>query len=293
MGSTILPDSLVSAAWVEAHLGDPALRVIDIRGYVNSRDIGGGQQVANYAGAPEEYAAGHIPGARFVDWTADITDPDDPVPAQIAPPARFKAAMEAIGVGDDSDVVVVDHTGGHFATRLWWALRFYGHDRVAVLNGGHQRWVSEGRPLETAVPSVPVVTFTPRARPAMRADVGVVVRVTREGGSLIVDARYPDTFAGRTWRGSRAGHIAGAVNLSSKTLFTADGVWKSDDELRAVIAASPVEPDTRTIVYCNGGVTATTVIFAMHRLGMNNSANYDGSWNEWGENRDLPIEAGD
>jgi rhodanese-related sulfurtransferase len=122
MPDTILPDSLVSTEWLMTHLDEPNLRVVDIRGYVNSRDLGGGKQVADYVGARDEYDAGHIPGAVYVDWTVDIIDPDNPVKVQIAPPHRFAEAMESRGIGDDTDVVVLDHTGGHFATRFWWAL---------------------------------------------------------------------------------------------------------------------------------------------------------------------------
>jgi thiosulfate/3-mercaptopyruvate sulfurtransferase len=120
------PDSLVSTEWLADNLERAGLRVVDIRGYVRTTDLGGGRQRATYEGAPDEYAAGHIPGAVYVDWTTDITDPDDPVPAQIAPPGRFARAMEERGIGDDTAVVVVDHSGGHFATRLWWALRYHG-----------------------------------------------------------------------------------------------------------------------------------------------------------------------
>ncbi len=146
---TLLPGSLVSTQWLEDHLLEPSVRVVDIRGYVKTVDAGtgDGKQLSTYVGARDEYDGAHIPGAAYVDWTSDITDPDDQVSVQIAPPARFKAAMEAIGVGDDSDVVVVDHTGGHFATRLWWALNYYGHPAVAILDGGMTKWLAEDRPV--------------------------------------------------------------------------------------------------------------------------------------------------
>ena len=169
---SLLPGTLVSTDWLEDHLLEPSVRVVDIRGYVKTVDAGtgDGKQRSTYTGAKNEYDQAHIPGAVFVDWTTDIIDPDDPVPAQIASPARFAAAMEARGIGDETDVVVVDHTGGHFATRLWWALNYYGHSAVAILDGGMAKWQEEDRPLTDDAPKISRATFTPDANgsPAMK-----------------------------------------------------------------------------------------------------------------------------
>lgn len=292
MGSDkgILPDSLVSTEWLAAHLHEPALRVVDIRGYVAKQDLGGGREKANYTGAREEYDASHIPGAVYVDWTKDITDPDNPVKAQIAPPARFAAAMEAIGVGDDTDVVVVDHTGGHFATRLWWALKYYGHDRVAVLDGGYAKWQAEGREMTTVVPRIGGVTFTPRARPALRKEATDILVAIGDERTQILDARDVAQFEGAVQRGSRGGHIPRARSFPAKTLVRRDGTWKSREEIARLAASAGIDRDRPTIAYCNGGVTATAVLFALDRIGQRQWANYDGSWNEWGERPDLPVE---
>jgi thiosulfate/3-mercaptopyruvate sulfurtransferase len=286
-----LDDTLVTTDWLQHHLGSEGLSIVDIRGYVNSRDLGGGKQVADYVPATDEYLAAHIPGSVFVDWTADITDPDDPVKTQIAPPELFKRAMEDRGVGDDSAVVIVDHSSGHFATRMWWALRYYGHDNAALLDGGFRKWHREGRPTTDTVPSPSPGEFTPMLRPEIRATWEDVAAMIGSQTSTIVDARDADQFSGRIWRGSRKGHIPGAVNLSSKALFTKEGTWKSDDELAGLLAVAGIAPERKTVAYCNGGVTATAILFAMHRLGNGNYANYDGSWNEWGERLDLPVES--
>ena len=112
------PDSLVTTGWLADHLEQENLRVVDIRGYVKKTDLGGGRQRADYLAAREEYDEAHVPGAVYVDWTRDITDPDDPVPAQVAPPERFAALMGSLGIGDETHVVIYDHAGGQFATRL-------------------------------------------------------------------------------------------------------------------------------------------------------------------------------
>src|SRR5215203_2016001 len=145
-------DPLVTTDWLAAHLDDEKVRVVDIRGCVDKTDLGGGRQKAEYLAAREEYDEAHIPGAVYVDWTSNITDPDDPVPAQIAPSERFAESVGFLGIGDDTHVVVYDHAGGQFATRLWWALTYYGHDGVSVLDGGWKKWTSEDLPSTAEVP---------------------------------------------------------------------------------------------------------------------------------------------
>lgn len=288
------PGTIVSTTWLVAHLDHPAVRVIDIRGYVKTTTLEHGTQRAEYVGARDEYAAGHIPGALFVDWTSDITDPDDPVPAQLAPPARFQALMEALGIGDGTYVVIYDHKGGQFATRLWWALGYYGHDTAGVLDGGWAKWTAEGRPVSAEVPSPKASVFTPRPRADRRVVASEVLAAQERGAPAIVDARDREQYTGAIARGARGGHIPGARNLHSATLFNPDGTWKTDSELRDIASGAGLldAPGQPPIVYCNGGVAATTVIFALDRLGQP-AANYDGSWNEWGQDPALPTRQGD
>jgi len=287
-------DPLVQTEWLAENLDYPDLRVVDIRGYVKKRDLGNARQEAEYLAARDEYEEAHIPGAVYVDWTRDITDPDDPVPAQVAPPDRFAALMGSLGIGDGTHAVVYDHTGGQFATRLWWALTYYGHDRVSVLDGGWKKWTAEGRPTTAEVPIPEPAAFTSHPRPELRAEAGEVLAASRGGNAFILDARDEGQYTGAVARGEgRAGRIPGAEHLHADTLLDPkSGTFRPDRELDEKLreAGVPEDRGEPVVAYCNGGVAATVPLFALHRLGYRNLANYDGSWNEWGTREDLPVE---
>jgi len=284
-------DPLVTTDWLAVHLEDEDLRVVDIRGYVKKSDLGGGRQKAEYLAAREEYDEAHIPGAVYVDWTSDITDPDDPVSVQIAPPERFAGSMGPLGIGDDTSVVIYDHAGGQFATRMWWALTYYGHDEVFVLDGGWGKWTAEDRPTTDEIPAPQPDTFTPRPRAGWRTEAEALLG---EGAALVLDARDEGQYTGAVARGeARAGHVPGAAHLHSDSLLDPDsGTFRSEEELERRLreAGVPGDRDEPVIAYCNGGVASTVPLFALHRLGYKRLTNYDGSWNEWGVREDLPVE---
>ena len=158
------PGLLVSPEWLEAHLTDPDVRVVDIRGHV----LPATEPPPHYFNHHEDYVQSHIPGAVFVDWVFEITDPADPRHAQIAQPERFADLMSAHGIGPGVSVIAYDDFGGIFSARLWWALNYYGHADVAVLNGGWKRWIAEGRPVTNEVPHPAPREFTAVPQPAWR-----------------------------------------------------------------------------------------------------------------------------
>lgn len=283
-------DPVVTTEWLADHLQDPNLRVVDVRGHVRTRQVAPGVEAADYEGAAGEYLDGHIPGAVYLDWTSDLIDRDDPVPVQVASPEAISAVLGDRGIDAATHVIAVDAGGGQFATRLWWVLKYYGHDRVSVLDGGLNRWVAEGRPLETGGVEVVPRTFVPAVRPGWRTTAEGLARRLGQADFQLVDARDEGQYTGAKRRGPRGGHIPGAVHVPRAVLFNEAGGFPPVDEVRRRLEERGVTLDKPVVAYCNGGVAATVVLFNLFRLGHTALSNYDGSWNEWGAREDLPIE---
>jgi thiosulfate/3-mercaptopyruvate sulfurtransferase len=272
---------LVSTDWLAANLDTPGLRVVDIRGKV----LPPGSQ-PRYLPKREDYEAAHVPGAVFVDWTRDIVDPLDPVPVQIAQPEAFAAKMGELGVGDDTLVVAYDDYDHIFAGRLAWALRYYGHDTVRVLDGGWSQWIAEGRATSRRPATHVPAAFTARPRAALRRTADEVARVLGKRDVLLVDARPPDQYEGAVSTAARSGHIPGARNVHYARLVDGKtGRFLPDAELERVFGEAGIDVANlppEIVVYCNGGVSCTVPLQAFQMLGRDDVAVYDGSWNEWG-----------
>jgi thiosulfate/3-mercaptopyruvate sulfurtransferase len=277
--------TLVSTGWLQAHLDDPDLRVIDASYYLPEmgRD------------AKAEYAEGHIPGARFFDID-EISDQRSALPHMAPPVEKFVSRMRAMGVGDGHQVVVYDGAGMFSAPRVWWTFRLMGKTDVAVLDGGLPKWKAEGRPLEDMPPVLRDRHITVARQNMLVRDVTQVAAAAKLGDHEIVDARSSGRFRGEEAEpreGLRSGHIPGSKNVHYRKLLNADGTMRTPDEMRAVFEASGVDVAKPVITTCGSGVTAAILALALERMGNNHWSLYDGSWAEWGMYGDLKVAMGD
>ena len=268
--------SLISAAALREHLDDPAWAVVDCRFQLGDADAG-----------TEAYAENHIAGAVHAHLDRDLCGPIIPGTTGRHPlpdAAALAKRLGELGVGNEDQVVAYDDAGGAMAAaRLWWLLRWLGHDRVAVLDGGWRAWLAENGPVRGDADTRPARTFVARVRPELVADARVVESVRRRSDWRVVDARNADRFRGENETiDPVAGHIPGAHSAPYASNIAPDGRLLSADALRAHYAAVAGDtPPERIVCYCGSGVTAALNVLAMEHAGLRGSRLYAGSWSDW------------
>lgn len=274
-------DLLVSTDWLAQHLGDPDLTIVDSSWFMPSLGRSG----------REEFLRAHIPGARFLDIDA-VSDHSNPAPHMLPAAEDFGRAMEQLGIGRDDRIVVYDNSATRTAPRGWFMLRHFGAEWVAILDGGFQKWLAEGRPAQSGEAAPREARFEPRED---RAQVVTKQQILSGVHDPLLDARGAGRFDGSEADprpGVAAGHIPGARNLPFSALYNADGTFKSPEEIGQLFARAGIDPDKPFVATCGSGVTANSLIFAAHLLGNCDTKLYDGSWSEWGADPATPKASG-
>ena len=275
-------DTLVTTDWLAAHLHDPDLRVVD-----------GSWHMPQATRDPRaEFAAAHIPGAIFFDIDG-IADHGTSLPHMLPSAEAFAAAVGALGIGSGDRVVAYDSRSVVSAARVWWTFRAFGHDAVAVLDGGLPKWRAEGRSIETGEAKPPPRRFTARLRPELVRRVGAMRENLTTRSEQVVDARSRGRFLGTEPEPRaelRGGHIPASVNLPYDELYRTDGTLVDADELRRHFQNAGVDLRKPVVTSCGSGITASVLALGLHLIGHDRVAVYDGSWTEWGGRNDTPVE---
>jgi thiosulfate/3-mercaptopyruvate sulfurtransferase len=278
-------DTLVTAEWLSQHLNDPDLVLLDCTVCTIPEEGGG---LHNVSGRPD-YELGHIPNAGFADLKGDLCDTNSTVEFAVPTPEQFCSAMGALGVGDDSRVVLYDTNYSAWAARVWWMLRWVGFDQAALLNGGLSAWTAEGRPLSIEPVTRPAKRLTPAPRPELIADRDEVLASLDDPAVRLIDTMPAEMYRGEMTLYARPGHIPGASNMNALDLLDKTGRFRPDDELAAMIGGNR---NARAITYCGGGIMASSNAFVMTRLGFTNVAVYTASLQEWAADPANPMVVG-
>lgn len=270
---------LVTTEWLAEHQGDGNVAVAEVD---ENTDL---------------YDEGHIPGAVKLHWQEDL---QDPIERDLVEKGEFERLLGSLGIGNDTTLVVYGDKNNWFAAYAYWYLKIYGHEDVRVLDGGRQKWIDEGRELTTEVPAPAAKTYTAKERDeSIRVYRDDVLAELHAAGIALVDVRSPQEYSGELMAppgyeqegASRTGHIPGAQSIPWAQAVRDDGTFKSADELRELYAGKGVTPDKEVRAYCRIGERSAHTWFVLRELlGYENVKNYDGSWTEWGNLVDVPIE---
>lgn len=268
---------VISAAELHAHLGDSNLRIIDATVHLSFDESG-----AHVASGASTFAEGHIPGAVFIDQRTAVADHSGEAPFAAVESEVFAEAMGALGISNDSNVVVTDHANGIWATRLWWQFRLEGFD-VRVLDGGFAGWRAAGFPVTTETRRHEPATFIAHRRDQSIASTEEVEAATGSERMLLINALDEDAF--------QQARIPGSVNVPVTSLINPDGTLKSVEALRqAFDAVGALDDRVSPVAYCGGGIAATAVTWALAAVGRDDVAVYDGSMNAWTADPERPLE---
>jgi thiosulfate/3-mercaptopyruvate sulfurtransferase len=277
---------LVTTDWLEEHLNDGNMRILDCRYYFDGRD------------PVEEYRRGHIPGAVHFNWAGELNDPNAAYDFMMAPPEQVEQAMGKVGIDNQTRIIAYDDEGGHFSSRVWLVLARYGREQqLRILDGGWTKWAAEDRPVSTETPTVSPNQFTidrSTGRPDIIATTDDVLAAMKDGKSKILDVRRMSEFTGEEVRAKHGGRIPGATYFfwQDNLKWEKDRSFVSDKQIHELNERAGIGEETPVITYCQGGVRAALSALALLMTGVKNVRVYDGSWAEWGNRDDLPIETG-
>ncbi|MEX2615023.1 MAG: 3-mercaptopyruvate sulfurtransferase [Alphaproteobacteria bacterium] len=277
------PDALIETGWLASHLNDPHVKILDASYHLpgTGRD------------AETEFTQRHIPGAMLFD-IEDVRDRDNPFPHMLPDAGQFGAQMETLGLSNDDLIVIYDVHGVRTSPRAWWTFRVFGHENVAILNGGLPKWLNEQLPVTDDIADPPRGTFRATLNPALVRDIDQMLANQETRRELVVDARPAGRFVGTVpepREGLRGGHMPGSVSLpvenfideSTKTFLPADGI-------KAALENQRIDYRKPVVATCGSGVAACLISLGMYLIGNETVPVYDGSWSEWGARDDTPVE---